>query len=543
MENVDTCGLLFNDLREEGKYYVDKTLLIKDILYKNSLGVYLFTRPRRFGKTINLSMLDAFFNIKFKGNTWFDGLEISKYHEYDCYKNAFPVIHLDLKNTVADNMESYLRQMRFAVLSAFGEHRYLKQYDGLEKSELKLFEALEDGTATGDDIRISIKVLCEALERYHGKKVIILVDEYDRAVSDAFGSESHRPMMSFLGEFLGTFLKGNKSRQMAYVTGIMRISKESIFSGVNNICDNDIFSLDSDERFGFTENEVKKILSDFGHPEKFDEVKSWYDGYTFGDTEVYNPYSVMKYIELKFVPDSYWANSGNNVIIKWLLDKANDEEYNMLSKLINGESYDVMLSPTLAYEDVKADSKTLISLMAMAGYLKTVRVDRRIYRVSVPNYEVMEIVADTVGNLISNGPNYFDNFLISVRNADGKGMEVSMGKILLGASYFNLRSEYSYQLVLMTLMSRFTDRYTIKTDSETGNGRADVILIPKSDAPMMIFELKKVDSEGELDGGLDEAVSQVHERKYYLGAKGKVYIIAMAFCGKIPKVRVEEIEV
>jgi hypothetical protein len=543
MRKVNTDCLPFCELREKEYYFIDKTLLIKDLLDRNEFGRYVFTRPHGFGKTTNLSMLDAFFNISYKDNKWFDGLEISKYREYDCYRNAFPVIKLDLGNTAADNMKSYLGKVRCAVLSSVSEHGYLKQYGGLQKYEVKLFKALVDGTTTEEDILISVKVLSEVLERYHGKKAITLVDNYDCAVIDTFGTESQRSIMNFLGEFFSTFLKGNKSCQMAYVTGIIRMSDYGTFSGVNNICDNDIFSIDSDERFGFTENEVKKILSDFGHPEKFDKVKSWYDGYTFGDTEVYNPYSVMKYIEMKFVPDSYWANSGNNVIIKWLLDKANDEEYNMLSKLINGESYEVMLSPTLAYEDVKADSKTLLSLMAMAGYLKTVRVERRIYRVSVPNYEVMEIVSDTVGNLISNGPNYFDNFLISVRNADGKGMEVSMGKILLGASYFNLRSEYSYQLVLMTLMSRFTDRYMVKTDSETGNGRADVILIPKSDAPMMIFELKKVDSEGELDGGLDEAVSQVHERKYYLGAKGKVYIIAMAFCGKIPKVRVEEINV
>ena len=267
MKQIDTCGLSFPDIRDDDKYYVDKTLLIKDILDGNPRGVYLFTRPRRFGKTTNLSMLNAFFNIKYKGNTWFDGLEISKYPEYEKYKNAFPVLYLNLKGTDAPNYDAFLAAMQSAVLDSLKKHLYLLDYDKVTKDEQLLFDALFTGTASYEQLRTSVVKITEILERYHGRKVVVLIDEYDRAVSDAFGTESHKPMMEFLGVFLSPILKNNESLQMAYITGIMQITKESIFSGLNNLKVNNVFSVESDERFGFTESEVKELLSYYGNPE------------------------------------------------------------------------------------------------------------------------------------------------------------------------------------------------------------------------------------------------------------------------------------
>ena len=373
-QQIDTCGLSFMEIRRKDKYYVDKSMLIGDILSSNDSGVYLFTRPRRFGKTTNLTMLDAFFNLEYKGNTWFDGLEISKHPEFDRYKNAFPVINLNLKNTKSDDFESYVADLKDALNMTFDRFRYLMKSDLVYDDEKETFDKVIWGTIPTENISRCIPLLCRMLERHHGVKPIILIDEYDRAVSDAFGSESHRPMMNLLGKIMGAALKNNESLQMAYVTGIMQMAKESIFSDLNNIRVNNIFSIESDERFGFTEAEVKKILSDFGHPEKFEEAKAWYDGYRFGDAEVYNPYSIMSYVQSGFKPESFWANSGGDWIVKTLLKSIDDRNYSRILDLTTGGSTEVKLRSAVTYSRIERADTSLYSLMAMSGYLKAVPI-------------------------------------------------------------------------------------------------------------------------------------------------------------------------
>ena len=234
VRKINTGGLSFAELRDEDRYYVDKTLLIKDILDVNS-NIHLYVRPRRFGKTTNLSMLDAFFNMKYEGNTWFDDLAIADYHQFDSYKNGYPVISIDLKISRSDTFDEFIMGIRAAVLESYRDHDYLFSSDsGVADETRYVFETLKTFSTPEVPLKISIRLLSRALRDYHGRGVIILIDEYDRAVSDTFGSESHRPMMDFLGEFLGASLKSNDSLQMAYVTGVMQIAKESIFSGLNN---------------------------------------------------------------------------------------------------------------------------------------------------------------------------------------------------------------------------------------------------------------------------------------------------------------------
>ena len=273
MKKINTGGLLFKDLRDENKYYVDKTLLIKDILDCDNRGVYLFTRPRRFGKTTNLSMLDAFFNIEYKGNNWFDGLAISNYPEYERYKNAFPVIKLNLKDTKCDDVGQFLNCLKFVISDAYLDHMYLTESDMFSSREKSNYEEIRFGNISDEIIQRCIPELCRLLKKYHGVNPIVLIDEYDRAVSDSFGEESHRKIMDYLGSFLSPILKNNYNVQMAYVTGVMQIAKESIFSGLNNLTINNVFSTGSDERFGFTEAEIKELFAYYGHPEKFAEAK------------------------------------------------------------------------------------------------------------------------------------------------------------------------------------------------------------------------------------------------------------------------------
>ncbi len=543
MKQIDTSGLSFIRLREEDMYYVDKSLLIKDIIESNRCGIYLFTRPRRFGKTTNLSMLDAFFNIKYKGNAWFDDLAISQYPEFEGYRNAYPVISLNMKNAKAPDYEGFLDAMRTVVLDALKKHLYLLDYNGLTPDEHMLFDALFSRSASSEQLRSSIGHLSNILERYHEKKVIILIDEYDRAVSDMFGEESHRPIMEFLGEFMNYSLKNNDSVQMAYVTGIMQIAKESIFSDLNNIIVDNIFSTISDERFGFTETEVEQILSYYGHPERFDEVKQWYDGYRFGDAEVYNPFSVMSYIMRGFKPSSYWVDSGGDTVMRWMLGRINGSNFSRILGLVEGGSLRTDLTSSLRYASINTRDVPLYSPMVMSGYLKAVPAENGQYDLSVPNREVEMMIDELMKDMIPIDEDLFLDFNRAVLDCDAAKMTSFLQAILMEGSYLNLNAENSYSLVLMTLMHALTKRYEVKTEYETGNGRADIVLKPRYErTTSMIFELKKVDSEDLLDRGVEDALDQIRDRRYQMGMPGKVALIGMSFFGKIPKVAVEIVD-
>ena len=539
-QRINTGGLTFSRMREENVYFVDKSMLIADLLSMDESGVYLFTRPRRFGKTTNLTMLDAFFNIEFKGNTWFDDLEISNHPEFDRYRNAFPVINLDLKETKADTFESYVAGLKDALKATFDRFLYLMESDLVYDDEKETIDSVIRKTIPEYYISDCIPLLCRMLERHHGVKPIILIDEYDRAVSDSFGSESHRPMMNLLGKIMGAALKNNDSLQMAYVTGIMQIAKESIFSDLNNIRVNNIFSIKSDERFGFTENEVKMILADYGHPEKFEEAKAWYDGYRFGDAEVYNPFSIMSYVQSRFKPESFWANSGGDWIVKTLLKSIDDQNYSRILDLTTGGSMEVELRPAVTYSRIERADTSLYSLMAMSGYLKAVPKENDWYEVSIPNREVLDKVRIAISDVIACNDTTFKNLVDAVRSRNADGMEKAIQNILIGGSYLNLVDENSYILVVMTLLRGLMPDYDVKTEVEQGNGRTDLFLRPLSSNKVpMILEFKKVDSEKDLVPATEDAIRQIREKRYTLGMPTDTVLIGMAFWGKVPKVLIE----
>ena len=539
-QQIDTGGLSFMEIRRKDKYYVDKSMLIGDILSSNDSGVYLFTRPRRFGKTTNLTMLDAFFNLDYKGNTWFDGLEISNHPEFNRYMNAFPVIYLNLKETKAECFDEYVYRIRVLLYNVFSKFRYLLESELLAEDEKRAFSEVINKTSDRYGLRDCIPLLCRLLERYHGVKPIILIDEYDRAVSDAFGSESHRPMMNLLGKIMGAALKNNESLQMAYVTGIMQIAKESIFSDLNNIRVNNIFSTESDERFGFTEAEVKKILADYGHPEKFEEAKAWYDGYRFGDAEVYNPFSIMSYVQSEFEPASYWVNSGGNWIIKSMLDGIDDESYADVLALASGQSVQMSLDPAIVYAKLEYTDEALFSLMAMAGYINAVPIGDGRYDVSIPNKEVYEFLKKVMVGMKRSDARLFKQFSRAVGDRNAEKMEKALQEILVGGSYLNLVDENSYILVVMTLLRGLISDYDVRTEVEQGNGRTDLFLRPLSSNKVpMILEFKKVDSEKDLVPATEEAIRQIRDKRYALGMPSDTVLIGMAFWGKVPKVLIE----
>lgn len=549
MKQIDLGDMSFAELRENNMYYVDKTGLIKDILDSNRFGIYLFTRPRRFGKTVNLSMLDAFFNISYEGNNWFDDLEISKYPEYYAYKNAFPVIHIDLGIVNADRYEEFLAGMRKSVRDAFEPHRYLLGWSELSDTMKSLFDIFGSETTplSPDMLKFSVNNLSEALTKYHGKQPVILIDEYDRAVSNAFGEESHKEIMSFLEKFMYASIKGNPNKQMVYITGVMQIAKQSIFSGLNNVVVNNIFSKKSDERFGFTEDEVKSILTDFGFSNRFEITKKWYDGYRFGDVEVYNPYSIMNFVSHNCLEKPYWVDSGRDVLIKDLLNSITVEKYTDIMKLVTGGSIESNLMDSFPYEVIKKSGEPLYSLMVMAGYLNAVPIEKtdiygnELFALSIPNEEVRRLVGRLMKNVYPIDTDDFTLFNKAILDENAPVMEKTLTRITAGASYLNLK-ENTYQAVIMTLIHTLSNRYRVKVEVPEGQGRVDVLLDPLVHGePHIIFELKVAKKKSDLNSRVDEAIEQIHNREYYNGMAGRVILIGIAFWNKIPKVKIDSV--
>jgi len=546
MKQIDLGGMSFAELREKDKYYVDKTLLIKDILGSNDVGVYLFVRPRRFGKTSNLSMLDAFFNIRYRGNSWFEGLAISDYPEYERYKNQFPVIHLDLGGAKANTYDRFIDGIRNAMSLCFEPHRHLIGTAGLREPVKRIFETLDDGSVKEKDLITAVQWLSLALMDEYGVKPIILIDEYDAAVSDAFGTESHEPMMSFLRELMYTSIKGNPYRGMVYITGVMQFAKQSIFSDLSIVVNN-VFSKRSDERFGFTESEVRKILADFGYEDRFDTAKRWYDGYRFGNADVYNPYSIMYFVSKRCKEGPYWVGSGKDVLIRDLLKSITSEKYTEIMKLVTGGTILSDLMEGFPYEIIRKTGKPLYSLMVMSGYLKAVSTDEmdlrgiRQYELSIPNEEVRELVNGLMDEVYPVDTDDFIQFNRAIIECDAQAMERVLIRIMSGASYLNLH-ESTYQAVVMTLIHALSGRYRVKVEAPEGQGRVDILLSPKVPGnPYIIFELKVAAGKKNLDACVDEAFEQIHDREYYNGMEGRVILIGMAFWNQVPRARIDSV--
>ena len=511
------------------------------------LACYLFTRPRRFGKTTNLSMLDAFFNIQYKGNDWFDGLEISEHPEFERYKNAFPVIHLNLNDTKAPDYDSFIDMMRTAVRNVYEAHEYLLKEPDVDPDFVDLFRSVKRRDIKESFLVTSVGDLSKAIFKFTGRKPIILIDEYDCAVSDHFGDESHRRTLDYLGRFLRSALKTNQYREMAYMTGVMQIAKESIFSDLNNIFVNNIFSKNSDERFGFTESEVREILRYYGHEEKLDEVREWYDGYRFGDAEVYNPFSIMMYIRNRFNPDLYWINSGGDGIVKNLLNRIDDVNLSTITDLVTGNVARVRLDESLVFKDVYASDESLFSLMAMTGYLNAVPAGDRRFDISIPNAEIMQIVKDMAERLRPITDAGFIEFNQAVLSGDAERIAFLLEEFLTTTSYLNLSDktpENPYEMMVVTLLIGLCERYIVRTECEMGYGRSDIVMIPKVQGdPGIVMGLKIAKTTKDMDAGVDEALKQIHDMKYYKELSGVVLLIGVCFHSKQAKARSEIIRV
>ena len=534
----------FREIREGGYYFVDKSELVSDIVNDKS-KVFLFTRPRRFGKSLNLSMIDAFFNLEYKGNGWFDGLKVNSHPEVEKHRNAYPVIRLCMKDLVADDVEGFNGRLKLMLKSVYRGFKYLRDSDLVDEDLRR--EYFSAGDLSDMQMERSVISLCQMLEQYHGVKPIVLIDEYDNPINNAFNRDFYAGVMGSLRRFYSLTLKGNPHMSFAVVTGVMQIAKESIFSGLNNLRVDNVFSKKFDERYGFTEPEVKDLCAYYGHPEKFEEAKEWYDGYRFGDADVYNPWSLLMYIRNKFKPGTYWASTSGNDILETFLDGLDDRTYGDLVALGNGKTVSKQIYPSVSMRDVDGDLDAVYSVMAVTGYLNAVPEGDNDYRLSIPNRELYKVFYENVTRSLKMDVGVaMRRFLGSMERKDVPKMEESLF-MLFSKNFFDilLKDEADYRLVLATIALGRGGRYDVGIEREAGNGRADIIMRRNDPRyPNIVVELKKSRSDDpeDLERMAEEGLRQIRTREYYRSLKGKTYLYGVCLQNKKAKVLFEELD-
>ena len=522
----------FEKIITRGYYFVDKTLLIKDLL-DNKADVNLFTRPRRFGKTLNMSMLQYFFEDERQWNTGekkdntylFEGLNIMKEGEkYTSYMGQYPVINLSLKSAKQSNLELAFRCLREEIANEFDRHKFILESEDLkdQKEEfLKIAHKNED-TAL---YTTSLRFLSECLEKYYGKKAIILIDEYDVPLENGFFEGFYKEIISFLRSLFESALKTNPHLEFAVLTGCLRISKESIFTGLNNLEIISILDKSYDEYFGFTNEEVKKICNDYNMESKYDVIKDWYNGYIFGDANVYNPWSVMRFIkdltfDINEYPSSYWANTSSNSIVKSLIERADDITKSEIEALIEGKTIEKPVHEDITYNEIYDSLDNLYNFMFFTGYFKKVseRIEdvTKYLKLAIPNKEVKYIFRTKVLKWFEQKikAENLTNIYKSVLKGDVETFQKEINRLLRKTISFNDAYENFYHGFLVGILSGM-DGYIVKSNRESGDGRSDIYIRPVSIFERaVIIEIKICDKPKELFTKCEDALNQIDEKRY-----------------------------
>ncbi len=538
-------------------YYVDKTLLIKEILDRKAF-VSLFTRPRRFGKTLNMDMLRVFFEISDENTgRYFENKAIWKSGErYRNHQGKYPVIFLTFKDVKYASWEATFAKISGLLQEEFGRHLELRDSVKLEKYEREYFEKVLDGKADEVELSGSLQKLSKMLDTHYGKAPIIIIDEYDTPIQEGYSKEFYDEIIGFMRNFFSGAFKDNRHLSYGFLTGILRIAQESIFSGLNNLTVNSIMDEEYDELFGFTESEVEEMLSYYDAVDKEEELKGWYDGYFFGNTEIYNPWSVINCFAKGCLPQAYWVNTGKNEILEDVLKTATGDIEEKLFALLQGERIIARIDQNVVYRSLADDPANIYSLLLVAGYLKAPKKElqgdgRWLCEVSIPNREIATVYkSEILSHLMQIGAMgrataniIAESLYVQDTKKLQKGIEEYMAKSI---SFYDAGAEGFYHGLVLGLLALMDDQYKISSNRESGDGRYDVSMFPrKSKYPGMIMELKwdKDLSDKELDSLAREALDQIHEKAYdtEMKAEGIADIIkfGIAFSGKKVKIRVE----
>ncbi len=543
----------FADMIQNEYYYVDKTLMIQELL-DSKMKVTLFTRPRRFGKTLNMSMLKYYFedDRDWKGNKrdWsylFQGLKIMEAGEnYLAHMGQYPVIYLTFKDSKRESFERSYLEMERVLSEEFGRHDFILEHPKLEKYKEK-YVRLMRRQGSQNDYETSILFLAQCLEIYYGKKVFVLIDEYDVPLENAFSCGFYNEMINFIRALFESGLKDNTSLLLAAITGCLRVSKESIFTGLNNLSIVSIRSLNYDEYFGFKVDDVMKMCHYYEMDDQYETVKDWYNGYTFGQTDIYNPWSVMLYINdarpnHDWLPMSYWANTSSNSIVKTLIDRADDEDREKIETLLTGGSIEVQIHEDITYNEIYDGGDNLWNFMFFTGYFRKVREwmeDETIYaELTIPNKEVRYIFNQKIQKWFHEKLKGRD--LYPLRNAviekDCAVMAEEINDIFQETISYMDQNEYYYHGMMAGLLTGIKG-YTIRSNREGGKGRSDLLVKPiRRSREAFVIEFKVTKDFEELDQKADEAIQQIIDRQYEteLRNDGYKYIsyYGIAFCGK-----------
>ena len=553
----------FREIRRKGFYYIDKTRLIEQLL--DSWGkVNLFTRPRRFGKTLNMSMLRYFFEIE-TDKTLFDGLHISQRSDLcDEYMGKFPVVSLTLKGVDGLTFEKAKNKLLKLIALEADRFDFLKSSDKLTDNEKQRYSALirmQDGKYVMDEdtLESALQTLSELLYRHYGQKVIILIDEYDVPLDKAYQNGYYREMVAMIRSLFGEALKTNEFLQFAVLTGCLRVSKESIFTGLNNF---KIFSITDarfDEQFGFTEDEVEKMLKDYQLEDHLAEMKEWYDGYHFGEADIYCPWDVINRVDdlcdkPKEAPKCYWINSSGNALVKRFVSIANRTTQDEIERLIAGEPIEKSVRLDLTYDEIDKSIDNIWSVLFTTGYLTQVGMtEQGAYKLVIPNKEVRSVyisqIKDWFDQKIVDNAEQMTCFWKAIENGNAEAIEQYLNQTLSNTiSVFDTKApekENSYHTFLAGMLTGNTD-WVVKSNVEAGEGFADIIIKPQNPDDGIIFELKYSREASGLDKACERAIKQIQDRRYseYLKNDGRhnMTLYGIAFYKKRCKVVVEKMK-
>ena len=544
----------FEEIRQLGFYYIDKTRLIEQLL-QGWGKVTLFTRPRRFGKTLNMSMLKSFFEIG-ADKSLFEGLYISGNKELcDAYMGRYPVIFLSLKGVDGLDFTTARRMLCAILKNELDRHYYLKTSDALTDEDRTLFGKMLQGN--DDNIEDSIRMLSKLLFKHFGQKVVILIDEYDVPLDKAFQNGYYKEMVSLIRGLFGQALKTNEFLQFAVLTGCLRISKESIFTGFNNFKVMSITDSRFDEQFGFTDIEVRRLLSDYGMDSHFDEIKEWYDGYHFGRADVYCPWDVINHVDhlrddSDAKPQTYWINSSGNSLVRRLIIRADSSTKDEIERLIAGEAIEKVIRLDLTYDEIDNSIDNIWSVLFTTGYLtkigevKLPDSESYAYKLVIPNKEVREVfvlqIQEWFKAVVANENDTMKLLSRAILDKDeqqiARQLNIVMGRMIsiLDTKAPDDMKENFYHGLLLGLLRGSNPDWLIKSNRESGDGFSDILIKPEDPDAGIIIEVKYAKEIKGLDAACDAAMAQIKDKRYdeALRDEDRCDILAygIAFCRK-----------
>ena len=532
----------------EDSYYVDKTLLIKEIL-DEKINVALFTRPRRFGKTLNMDMLRTFFEKTAEDTSrYFQDKRIWQQGEkYTSQQGQYPVIFLSLKDIKARKWQYAFDALKYIISVEYMRHAELKRSSELEEADIELYNRIVKNQAGYMEYVFSLQALSRMLHQHHKQAPVIIIDEYDTPIQEGFLNGYYDDAVEFIRSFFSAALKDNPHARQIVMTGILRIAKESIFSGLNNIRVFSVLDKKFSEFFGFTTSEVQQMAAYYEQTDKLPELKAWYDGYKFGDTEIFNPWSVINYFSNNCQAMPYWVQTSANTIIQEILKTYNDDTYRNLHALLGKTEVQSIVRTNIIYPKLKEPQTNILGFLLMTGYLKSTstELDARgdyICRLSIPNKEIKTIYYNEILSLLTEdiGENTVMNLANALYDKDAPKIKEALNTFMMKTiSYYDNLKENYYHWLMLGLLAIGESNYDIRSNRESGLGRYDIQLIPKKSAlPGIIIDVKAADKDAgvELSKLAQTALKQIEEKKYdtELCAQGVNDIIkyGVAFQGK-----------